>query len=917
MISVETVAHFRIDAKIGEGGMGVVYRATDEKLGRTVALKVLPESFARDDERRSRFLREARVAAGLTHPNVVTVYEVGEAEGRIYIAMELVEGVSLRARLGGFPIPLASPLEIAIGIARGHAHAHHRGIVHRDLKPDNVMVNDELGVKVLDFGLARSADVDVATANTAFANLPSEMRTRDGLIIGTPGYMSPEQADGGPVDLRTDVFAFGIMLYEMLTGLRPFVGATPTAIAIAAARDAPRAPSEVNQAIPPQREQLIQRCRAKRPDDRYPTARAILSELDDREQTLGTTTDRPAVMTTSTIGSLATELAGVAEPPRVEPTRPKPRSASRFAWAGACVLALASVVAGTYSWSRGKPSAGGPGAPSATVSGAPATSVTAVTDLPLPPSKSRDALAAYSAGLQALRDDAYGRARAHFGRAVELDDTMAMAHLRLAIAMMYTQKPVLFREHFAKAVSGRGQLGERDQALLDAFEPVLGRAHDDRVECFERLKKLTLRYPKDVELLDLVAAMRSDDEGGLAYVDRAIELDPKDAQALETRGRILGALGRIDEAHAAMEQCTKTSVGTTDCFFWLSQLDASAGRCEDAERDIQRGVDRDPKFIRILDQLMIAAHRPPEAVREVMRQGQALLEGVERRSRELSDETVLAILAGDFTRAKKLAAESAAVVESDVQSAQTTHLHAASLQTDLAIEMGDDASVFPIARSFVVRSDSWASEDLAVRGLNESMLLLRRAVHTGGLSAGEFEERRAAWVAARQQTSGAEPALVWVYGYALPAQNADEAKAALAALPRFGRLVWFPMARSGNPDAAVGHVYLLAGRFDEALPFLKKAAASCNLGAWPFLQQNAALDLGATLEHLGDERGACDAYKGVVDRWGNAKPRSVTAEKARARLRALPAAPASVALRTTRGRLRTGSPRARRRGGGG
>jgi serine/threonine-protein kinase len=212
----ERVAHFRIVARLGQGGMGVVYRAEDEKLHRVIALKVLVPREGNEDEQRKRFLREARAAARLTHPNIAVVHEVGEDGSVAFIAMELVEGTTLRAILRARPLPFERVVPIALQIARALECAHDAKIVHRDLKPENVIVGKDDLVKIVDFGLAKQS-------------VPAEtegFQTDEGRVLGTPAYMSPEQARGKEVTAASDVFAFGVMLHEMITGTRPFAGAS-------------------------------------------------------------------------------------------------------------------------------------------------------------------------------------------------------------------------------------------------------------------------------------------------------------------------------------------------------------------------------------------------------------------------------------------------------------------------------------------------------------------------------------------------------------------------------------------------------------------------------------------------------------------------------------------------------------------
>src|SRR5579859_2511120 len=186
------LAHFRIEAELGEGGMGVVYRATDEKLRRPVALKVLPESFVKDEDRRRRFLREARSAAAVMHANIAAVFDIGEADGQVFIAMELVLGETLRARIDQ-GLPLVESVKIATEIARGLDRAHEKGIVHRDLKPENVMVTPHGEVKILDFGLAKLREESAASLSVLEGQETAPELTREGRVLGTPAYMSPEQ----------------------------------------------------------------------------------------------------------------------------------------------------------------------------------------------------------------------------------------------------------------------------------------------------------------------------------------------------------------------------------------------------------------------------------------------------------------------------------------------------------------------------------------------------------------------------------------------------------------------------------------------------------------------------------------------------------------------------------------------------
>ena len=281
-----SLSHFRIVEKIGEGGMGVVYRAEDTRLQRPVALKVLPPELVGDEERRKRFLREARAAAAVTHPNIATIYHVDEAGGMVFIAMELIEGRTLREMIGGRPMPLTDALRIATGVAEGLARAHKAGVVHRDLKPDNVIISADGSPKILDFGLAKMLERgsgDPGGVSSQAGTFTDEM-TREGKIFGTPAYMSPEQARGKPVDERSDIFSFGTTLYEMVTGRPPFMGETKTDVLSAILRERPEFPSVKNPKIPQELDLFIASCLEKDPGDRYQHSLQLAVELRKLER---------------------------------------------------------------------------------------------------------------------------------------------------------------------------------------------------------------------------------------------------------------------------------------------------------------------------------------------------------------------------------------------------------------------------------------------------------------------------------------------------------------------------------------------------------------------------------------------------------------------------------------------------------
>jgi serine/threonine protein kinase/TolB-like protein/Tfp pilus assembly protein PilF len=275
----QTLSRYKITGMLGEGGMGVVYRAEDSELGREVALKLLPAEMADNPKRLERFRREAKAVAAINHPNIVTIHSIESVETTHFLTMELVEGESLDHLIPPGGMPLAKVFEIAVPLADALSSAHEQGIVHRDLKPANVMVTAENRIKVLDFGLAKLAeDPDSEEGDTALTAVPTEL-TAEGMVMGTAPYMSPEQVEGLVMDHRTDIFSLGIVLYEMATGKRPFAGDTSAALVSSILRDSPPTVTEINESLPRHLARIIQHCLEKDPETRYQSAKDVRNEL--------------------------------------------------------------------------------------------------------------------------------------------------------------------------------------------------------------------------------------------------------------------------------------------------------------------------------------------------------------------------------------------------------------------------------------------------------------------------------------------------------------------------------------------------------------------------------------------------------------------------------------------------------------
>jgi hypothetical protein len=532
----EAVGPYTLGPRIGSGGMGEVFRATDPRLGRDVAIKFLRAGAERDPERLRRFENEARAAAQLNHPNILAVLDVGTHAGAPYLVTELLEGETLRERLAR-AVTAAQARELALQIANGLRAAHAHAIVHRDLKPENVFVTSDGRVKILDFGIARFAESGESGPVKA-------TQTATGTLLGTAGYMAPEQVRGQPADARADVFAFGCILYELLGGKRAFDRATSveTGYAILNA-DPPPLPAGTPRALA----QLVRRCLEKEVEKRVQSTDEVIAALSTETVAAPATSRAPLAL-----GGLlvAAAVAIVA----VMNRQPPPQAA-----------AIAEM-----------PDAGHRGV--------------GMMDLPLPASSNPAALAAYRRALQELHDGSVAEAAALLNEAHRLDPQLGAAMVRscLWIASVYCPE----------AQQLRSTLSPRDQALLDAASPWLNPFEAyDRDAGLAREAALLHRFPDDAEIVLIAGRLHGlESASGLAearaLAQHALELDPTFAGAWWMIGDLMSP--EVDDSQRALEQCLALAPQAGGCLRALATLRAVEGDCEGFAQYVLRMKDVQP-----------------------------------------------------------------------------------------------------------------------------------------------------------------------------------------------------------------------------------------------------------------------------------------------------------------------------------
>ena len=524
-----TISHYRIVEKLGEGGMGVVYIAEDTVLGRRVAIKTLHlDDSSRHSHFRSRFLREARAVSSLSHPHIATVHDYGETDdGQPYIVMELVKGQTLNELILEETLTIPRATEIVEQVAEGLGEAHRQGIIHRDIKPSNVVVNERGQVKVLDFGLAKQLELEQLASTDPERQTLLNTQTKEGVIVGTPMYLSPEQAMGVEVDARSDLFSLGSLLYECIAGKPPFSGRTPVQICAQIMRDDPPPPSQFNPDVPRELDRLTLKALAKTPEARFQNADEMIKALQTVRAEYLSGMDRTVtrLLKTNSSPHRTRALATLSD------IFKRPRLSIGYVAAGLVVVILVALVAWRITRAR-------------------------------PHQPTPEAQRLYDRAVEAMREGAFFRASKNLQQAVQEDPQFALAHARLAEAWTELDSSDKAKDELLRAhtlVPDLSVLPAVDAFKLKAVDDTVQREFAKAVEDYRSLSANASPADKAYSLVDLGRAYERNDQ-----LDKAIEshqqattLDPHYAAAFLRLGMTLGRRQRYDDAYKAFDQAYK------------------------------------------------------------------------------------------------------------------------------------------------------------------------------------------------------------------------------------------------------------------------------------------------------------------------------------------------------------------------
>ncbi|HEV2885199.1 MAG TPA: protein kinase [Pyrinomonadaceae bacterium] len=562
----QTVSHYRILESLGEGGMGTVYLAEDTHLGRKVAVK-FPSMNSDSHDYRARFLREARAVSELSHPGIATLFDYGETEeGRPFLVMELARGRPLTDLMQNGELTLHSAVRIISDIASALVEAHARGVVHRDIKPSNIMIDDRGQVKVLDFGLAKQLNKDQGASSEPEARTLLSTETRSGVVLGTPAYLSPEQAVGGAVDGRSDLFALGTLLYEAITGRTPFGGNSFIEIAANVLHVEPSPPSKINRAIPPQLDFITLKALAKKPNKRYQTAKEFIADLEEVkkrvEESGGQTLIRRiggSSITAPGVGVTLSNLSQILQRPRIP-----------ISYILIGVFALIAVIAIVWKVTRPTPY--------------------------VPPAEAKRW---YDTGTAALRDGAYFQASQAFERAIAIDDGYMLAHARLAEALVELDYVDRAKDELLRvSATDRAALPERDSLYLDAITATTTHDYPKAVELYKKIVEQTPDAEKPHVLVDLGYAYErnQDTKKAIEAYTEATNRNTQYATAFLRLGILYGREKQLASSIAAFDkaeaiyQAMGNLEGRTEVVYQRGALFNQLNMLSDASTQLNRAL---------------------------------------------------------------------------------------------------------------------------------------------------------------------------------------------------------------------------------------------------------------------------------------------------------------------------------------